>query len=238
MAHHSIYFPDLRPLPGGILTVAGEEAHHALRVKRLAPADTVRVCNGKGLIAQARLVDSRKRRDEWELDLDVMSVSEEPSARPRVTVLASPPKGDRLEAMIDGLSQVGACGYAPLLTERTIVEPRQGKLDRLSRVAIESMKQCGRAWTLEIGEAVPLESALASKARVVLADATGKPYQTQQADDITLLIGPEGGWTEPELAAARAAGVEVARFGTYVMRTETAAIVAAALVMESQQAKA
>ena len=77
-----------------------------------------------------------------------MSVNLEPAPKPRVTVLASAPKGDRLEAMIDGLSQVGASAYAPLASERTIVEPRQGKLDRLTRIAIESMKQCGRAWML------------------------------------------------------------------------------------------
>jgi 16S rRNA (uracil1498-N3)-methyltransferase len=233
MAVHTIYFPDLRPVPGGIITVTGEEAHHALRVKRLGANDAVRLCNGKGLIAQARLVDSRKRRDEWELDVDVMTVNKEPVPQPRLTVLAAPPKGDRLEAMIDSLSQVGASGYAPLETERTIVEPRQGKLDRLSRVAIEAMKQCGRAWTLEIADGVPFEAALARKGRIVLADASGKPYRATGADDITILIGPEGGWTQAELASARAATVEVARFGTYTMRTETAAIVAAALVMES-----
>jgi 16S rRNA (uracil1498-N3)-methyltransferase len=233
MAVHNIYFPDLSPVPGGILTIGGEEAHHALRVKRVGVGDVVRVCNGRGVAAQARVGDSRKRRDQWEMDLDVMEVEQVVRARPQLTVLAAAPKGDRLEGMIDGMSQVGVGVWSPLLSERTVVEPRQGKLERLERIAIEAMKQCGRAWLLEIGESVGFAAALAG--RVVMADASGAPYQRTGAEKMTLLIGPEGGWSEAELAAARVAKVQVARFGVHTMRTETAAVVAAAVVMEVER---
>jgi 16S rRNA (uracil1498-N3)-methyltransferase len=167
------------------------------------------------------------------MDLDVMEVGQVPRARPELTLLAAAPKGDRLEGMIDGLSQVGVGTWSPLLSERTVVEPRAGKLERLHRVAIEAMKQCGRAWLLEIGESVGFDTALAG--RVVMADASGAPYQRTGAEKLTLLIGPEGGWSEAELATARVAGVQVARFGVHTMRTETAAMVAAAVVMEVER---
>jgi 16S rRNA (uracil1498-N3)-methyltransferase len=229
MASHTIYFPDLRPVPGGIITITGEEAHHALRVKRLAPGDTVRLCNGRGIIADARLTDSRKQQGHWAIDLDVMRASEQTPPSPRLTVLAAPPKGDRLPAMIDGLSQVGASAWAPLIAERTVVEPREGKLERLERIAIESMKQCGRAWVIEIGEPVEFEAALTRPGATVLGDAAGGPYEPADAESITLLIGPEGGWTPAELDAARSAGVRIARFGQHTMRTEVAAVVSAAV---------
>jgi len=235
MAVHSIYFPDLGPIPGGIVTIGGEEAHHAVRVKRLAAGDTARLCNGRGLIALARIVDSRKVRAEWQVGLDVMEVAEVAPLRPRLTVLGAAPKGERLEAMVEGLSQVGAAAWAPLASQHTVVEPKQGKLDRLARIVVESMKQCGRAWLLETQELVEFGAALSRAEQIVLADASGVPYRRTGAAAVSLLIGPEGGWSEHELAAARGAGVLVARFGVHTMRTETAAVVAAAVVMESER---
>jgi 16S rRNA (uracil1498-N3)-methyltransferase len=233
MAVHTIFFPDLPAAPGGVVTISGEEAHHALRVKRLSAGDMIRLCNGSGLVAEARFVDSRKVRAEWTIDLDLMSIREVPAPRPCLRVLASAPKGDRLAGMIDGLSQVGAASWIPLLSARTVVEPREGKLERLERIALESMKQCGRAWVMGIGEAVDFSDAVRAPATVI-ADASGGSYQRTGSPEATLLIGPEGGWTSEELEAARKAGVQVARFGPHIMRTEVAAVVSAAMVMQAE----
>ena len=108
-------------------------------------------------------------------------------------------------------------------------------MDRLSRTAAEASKQCGRAWLLEIGATLSFEGAIAPDARaVVLADASGDRYQRGGSPDIRLLIGPEGGWSARELNQARASGVRIARFGPHAMRIETAAIVAAAVVLDAE----
>ena len=231
MSEHHVYFPDLRdPLPLQVV-LSGPEAHHAARVKRLEVGAAVRLCNGQGLLAAARVADVRKVRGEWEVVLDGPQRLDAPRVRPRLDVYAAAPKGERLEELIDGLSQVGAAAWRPLLAVRTVVEPRAAKLQRLERVAVESLKQSGRAWLLEIGEPLTFQAALASAPRVVVADGSGEPYAAVGADHIALLIGPEGGWAPAELGAAREAGATIARFGPHIMRVEVAAVVASAVVI-------
>lgn len=215
----------------GALVVAGDEAKHAIRVKRLEPGDGVEVLDGLGRVASGRVAQTRKSgRGEWELVVDVGSVRVVEPARPRVEVLSAVPKGDRLGWMIDGLSQVGAASWGPLGTARGVTDPRPGKLERLERTAAEAAKQCGRAWRLAMAPGVELAEAVGPG--VVMADASGEAYERAGAGVVRVLVGPEGGWTEEELATARAAGARVARFGRHVMRVEMAAVVAAAVVMD------
>lgn len=229
---HRIYFPQFSAESAGVITVAGEEAHHALRVKRLEQGDAVELCDGRGLVARTRLAGSRKTREGWEADLAVEGVEVALQVLPRVTVASAVPKGERLEALIDGLSQVGAAGWRPMRTKRSVVDPREGKLERLDRVATEAMKQCGRAWKLSIGPLVPFEQVL--DAGVVIADASGGAYQPSGNDEVVILVGPEGGWDPAELERALSAGARAVRFGPHTMRTELAAVVAAAQVLSAE----
>lgn len=235
---HTIYQPHLERPEHDPLTITGEEARHAARVKRLDPGAPVRVLNGRGLIIEARIDAVRKERarsdGEWVLDLRIESSRIEPRPSPTLRVRTGVPKGDRLEQLIDGLSQVGAASWSPLACTRGIVDPREGKIDRLHRVCEESLKQCGRAWIMDIGERVPFADALHTPHETVIADASGEPYHPRGATDTTLLIGPEGGFTPEELTLARAAGARVCTFGIHTMRIEVAAVVAAGVLKEAQ----
>jgi 16S rRNA (uracil1498-N3)-methyltransferase len=110
------------------------------------------------------------------------------------------------------------------------------KLDRLSRLAVESAKQCGRAWFLRIEQERTLRDALARTegTRVIVADASGvgaDEIERTETAVVRVVVGPEGGWTAEELASARDAGAVVTRFGPHSMRVETAAVAAAAVVL-------
>jgi 16S rRNA (uracil1498-N3)-methyltransferase len=138
--------------------------------------------------------------------------------------------------MVEGLSEVGAAAWIPLRAERSVVEPRMTKLDRLSRLAVESAKQCGRAWFLRIEQERTLRDALARTegTRVIVADASGvgaDEIERTETAVVRVVVGPEGGWTAEELASARDAGAVVTRFGPHSMRVETAAVAAAAVVL-------
>lgn len=237
---HRLLLSHLDPDSDGRVMVTGDEAHHALRVKRLVVGDAVEALDGRGRVLTAEVAGattpgSGKGRSIPSLVLRVLTDRLVERPEPEVEVWTAPPKGDRLAPMIDALSQVGAASWGPLRSARTVVEPREGKLGRLERVAAESAKQCGRAWMLDIAPGGGLADALrAPSASIVLADASGEPYKAAGADQVRLLVGPEGGWTTGELAQARGAGARVARFGSYVMRIETAAVVAAAMVVTAQ----
>ncbi len=167
------------------------------------------------------------------MEMRVEEVEKVTPERPRVEVCTAVPKGPRLTEMIDGLAQVGAAAWRALETERG--ERESWRREKVERVAVEASKQCGRAWRMEIGEELKLADAVRAGGgwEVVLADAGGQRY-VGVAERVRVLIGPEGGWTEGELAMAKSAGVRVCGFGVHVMRIETAAVVAAGVVMEAQ----
>lgn len=233
---HRVFVQDAPLLaPGERVEVVGPEAEHAARVKRLGPGDAVALLDGRGTVAAARVESTGKvGKGGWRLAAVVESVATAERVRPRVEVWSATPKGGRVDELVDGLSQVGAAAWSPLRAERSVVQPRETKLERLERIAWEAAKQCGRAWVLEIGRERSWEEAIAPEVgvRVVLADASGGPYERTGAEGVRVLVGPEGGWTEAELAAARAAGATIARFGPHAMRIETAAVVAVAVVLD------
>ncbi|MFG0286002.1 MAG: RsmE family RNA methyltransferase [Phycisphaerales bacterium JB039] len=229
MALHRFFHPELGP-SAGPLTIEGEEARHAARVKRLRIGESVEVLSGVGRRAPARVGAIGKRGRDWIVELQTGQPVDEAPIAPRIEVCSACPKGDRLEHMIDQLSQVGAACWRPLESQRSGPGPRAGKLDRLRRVAIEAAKQCGRAWLLEIGAPITLAEALRAGSRVVLLDASGEPVSVT-TDNTTILVGPEGGWSESELTDARESGATVARLGPLTMRIEVAAVVGGAAAL-------
>ncbi len=224
---HRVHFSDLAAAAQGVpLRLEGDEANHAARVKRVRPGETVALFDGLGLVAHAEVTRAEAGKRP------VLEVIPGPARRvaptlPRVEVWCPPPKGDRLEQMIDQLSQAGVAAWRPLRTARA--EREAFRTDRLERAAVESAKQCGRAWLLTIGPWADLGEALADD-RALLADAGGRPAVPGGADAV-LLVGPEGGWTPDELEQARAAGRSVVRFGPHAMRIETAALAGACLLL-------
>ncbi|MCC6660652.1 MAG: 16S rRNA (uracil(1498)-N(3))-methyltransferase [Phycisphaerales bacterium] len=230
MPAHRFFLP-ARPSPApGPWVIGGEEARHAARVKRLDLGEPVEVLDGMGSIASGAVTAIDKEYDGWVVRVNIETVRRIEPIRPAVVVLCPAPKGDRLPQLIEGLSQVGAAAWRPLHAERTVAEPAAARLDRLERIAQESAKQCGRAWTLRIEQSITFTTALALPS-LVMADAGSGPFTPPNSAEIHLLIGPEGGWSDAERAAARAAGAAPASFGPHVMRVETAAVVAAASVL-------
>lgn len=240
MSIHTIYFPDLRPsaepqAPGCVVTIDGEEAHHAWRVKRLDVGHLVRLVDAKGAWCDATIAHLHKRGRDWAMDLTLGHTHASAMAMPIVHALVATPKGDRLAEMIDQLSQVGAASWTPLVCERSVVEPREAKLERLHRIAIEAMKQCGRTHAMAINAPVEIASLWRTPpAHAIIADASGPSLlslPSTPSDQVHLLVGPEGGFTQGELDHARAHGAHVASLGVHTMRIETAAVIGAGLLM-------
>jgi 16S rRNA (uracil1498-N3)-methyltransferase len=233
MPRHTLYIDD-RPLPdapGESILIEGDEAKHAIRVKRVSEGDFVRVLDGKGGVLLTRVVDARRA-----LKLVVESFDHEPKPGLTLEMATASPKGPRLDKMIDMLGQVGAAQWRPLTTKRGVVEPGSNKIDRMERICRESAKQSLRAWPMAIGSPLSYRGALATDdgCRLVIADASGGEYRSGGPGRIRALVGPEGGWTDDELSAAQSAGAQVISLGPHVLRIETAAVVLASLIVRSE----
>lgn len=224
-----------------------EEAHHAARVLRLATGDQLQLFNGQGVAAQGIVESNHKSH----FMVRVLEAYFHPPIRPALWIASAVAKGSRPDEMIDQLSQVNATGWIPLLTARSVVDPRPSKLDKLRKTAIMAAKQAGRAYLLQISDPMPLAQALAVPAALRLwatppnpehhaAGLTAVNQQLRQvatehtspaSPPILLYIGPEGGWTEQEQAQALTAGATPWHFGAAIMRIETAAIAGASIAM-------
>lgn len=231
---HRAFVPSLGRSVGAEVELTGDEASHALRVRRLAAGDRMELMDGRGCSAVARIVRTRKQRSGWVLAASIESVRELPKLVPAVAVVTAVPKGPRLEGMIEGLSQCGAASWRGLVCERSVVDPRAGKIERVERVAMESAKQCGRGHVMEIGPTVEGLASVAERGpAVVMADPSGEPLRRAdgEAGAVTLLVGPEGGWSERELELGLRQGWAVRSVGPLIMRIETAAIVGCGVLM-------
>ena len=209
-----------------------EDAHHLGRVLRLRHGEEVVVSDGAGRWARTRWTGSGglEPLSDGSGPGGDGSVQFEEAASPALTVAFAPVKGERPEWVVQKLTELGIDRVVPLVSERSIVrwEGVRAKLavQRLRRVAREAASQCRRVWLPEIGEVATFAEleGLGAPGEVVLAQLSGdRPRATQRV----VAVGPEGGWSGAELSA----GLPTVGFGLSVLRAETAAVTAAALMV-------
>jgi 16S rRNA (uracil1498-N3)-methyltransferase len=229
MARHTV-FADIEDPSATRITVTGDQAKHAVRVKRLRPGERVNVLDGRGNIWEAAVAEARR-----DLVLELGERSELPAVRPHIELCSAAPKGPRLDKMIDQLAQLGVAAWRPLHTKLGVVEPGENKIERMRRIAAETVKQALLPRPMHIDEAVPMDEALSTDAPILVADAMGEPYTPTGAERLRLLVGPEGGFTEDEYAQMSSAGVRLVSLGPTTLRIETAAVAAAAIVLDQER---
>ncbi|HEY0010122.1 MAG TPA: RsmE family RNA methyltransferase [Tepidisphaeraceae bacterium] len=218
----------------GLLTLDEEQSHHARNVLRLQNDACVEVFDASGRSAAATVRELSPR-----VTVHVDSVSEQ-AQRPLI-VASAVPKGDRADWLVEKLSELGVTTWQPLRTARSVVHPDgPSKYERWNRIAVEAAKQSKRVGTMRIEPlaAVSLFVANAPSGQTVLLSTGTGAIALSTAARMTaidhLLIGPEGGWTPEEEAQFTAAGLTRATLGATILRIETAAIVAAAILCVSR----
>lgn len=220
------------PIASDRITLDGPEAHHLLHVGRATAGQEVTLFDGSG-VEFAAVVETLGRST---VELRVLERVETDRELPfALTLGVALPKGDRQKWLVEKLTELGITTLVPLITERGVAQPTAGALDRLRRSVIEASKQCGRNHLMEIGESQAWEgwTAHASDERRLLAHPNGLPLSALRLEPrqrTCLAIGPEGGFTDVEIAAATAAGWQTVALGPRILRVETAAIALASVV--------
>src|SRR5262245_28630893 len=137
------------PLCPGPITLDGPEAHHLSHVCRAQPGDEVCLFNGDGKEYPARVTQVARRS----ISLEILSVQQPLMELSfRLEVAAPLPKGDRCQFLLEKLTELGVTTFVPLSCQRSVIQPREGKRDKLQRYVIEASKQCGRNVLMEISE--------------------------------------------------------------------------------------
>ncbi|WP_072313703.1 16S rRNA (uracil(1498)-N(3))-methyltransferase [Agrococcus sp. Marseille-P2731] len=212
--------------PGDLVTLTGDEAHHAAVVSRMRRGERVLVSDGRGVLAEG--VIDRAERDG--VDVVLQHVQEVPAPTPRIGLAQALAKGDRAELAVQASTELGIDAIVPWQARRSVVQwkadRREKSLERWRKVVREAGKQAIRPHLPEVGDVVDAAglAALAEEWQLVVLDPAASVTIAEIAveRDVLLVVGPEGGIEAAELEALAAAGAMQVRMGDHVLRTSTA----------------
>jgi 16S rRNA (uracil1498-N3)-methyltransferase len=215
---------------GAVLTLDPQEGHH-LEVRRAEPGARIRLMDGHGVVGVGTLSFGRKTAAVHVLD----SIRHDRPA-PLVLGVGAGDK-DRFGLLVEKCAELGVTDLVPLMTERSAnvaTRIRPEHIDKLERRALEAIKQSGNPFAPRVHRPVPLLDYIApveSDLKVVAEQSGARLGGMGPGVSVTCLVGPEGGWTDAELAAVHAEGFVPASFADFTLRFETAAV-AAAIVLQ------
>jgi 16S rRNA (uracil1498-N3)-methyltransferase len=223
---------------GDEVTVEGDEAHHAVAVRRLRVGESVVLTDGAGASLTGSVTSTGKRV----FTVAAASVEAQPEPQPSVVVVQALPKGDRGELAVELLTEVGVAAIVPWAAERSVAVWRGERvakgLARWRATAREAAKQSRRTWHPSVADlattddvaALLREAALA----VVLHEEAGgslAALEVPATGRLVVVVGPEGGLTDAEIARFAAAGARSVRLGAEVLRTSTAGLAAVSVLL-------
>ena len=238
MSASALFYVDALPDVGEIAVVDGDEGFHAANVRRIRPGERLDLSDGAGTLAHCVIEDVGKGR----LSARVLDRRTVPPAAPPVTVVQALPKSDRSELAIELATEAGADAFVAWQASRCVARwDGSARIDkglrRWAAVARSAARQSRRAHVPSVSGPVSTAE-LVTRIRddvtagaVVLAlhesaDVRLSELAVGQADSLILIVGPEGGISDDEIAALTGAGATAVRLGPTVLRTSTAAAVA------------
>lgn len=202
-------------------------ARHIAQVLRMRVGDAVTLFNGDGRDYAAELIDVGKRAARVRIGAAIEVDNESPL---HITLLQGVSKGERMDWVMQKSVELGVHAIVPVITERTVVRVDDARSERKrahwQAVVVGACEQSGRARLPAVHVPLKFADAIANWRGIVLDPTASAPPSAPPDHETALLIGPEGGLSDAEIAAALAAGWQGARLGPRVLRTETAALAA------------
>jgi 16S rRNA (uracil1498-N3)-methyltransferase len=218
---------------GKRVSLDGHERHH-LQVRRARDGEKVELLDGAGLHGSGTLV---KAGEEWLVEINTAEVQRPPAV---LTLAVASGDRDRFSRVVEKSAELGVTRIVPLETRHTAgvaTRLKDAHIARLGRSALEATKQCGASWAPVIEHPVPLESFVREplSGHGWLAHQSGAPAPASMDQrPVTVIVGPEGGLTDDEVAMTVGAGYQPVALGSYTLRFETAALAAAAAVTQAR----
>ena len=230
-----------------IIKIAGEEAYHIAKVLRHKVGDRITAVDGLGMEYDVRITLSSPALVQGKI--------EKKKRKPRepltqVTLAQAIPKGVRMEFCVEKATEIGVNRIIPIVTRRSVVFPDEEgeKIERLRRIALQAMKQAGRAilpeiegtrFFDEIFEAIPdydlsliaCEKEKKMGMKEIVKENLKSPISNLKSHKALLFVGPEGGFTDEEVTLAIKKGAHPISLGARRLRSETAGVVLTSLLL-------
>lgn len=226
------------PLNENLIKITNEDAKHISKVLRLNVGENVIVCDGEGTdyICAISSID----KNEVLLDIKEKQINKaEPKTK--VTLYQGIPKAGKMEYIIQKCTELGAYVFVPVAFNRCVAKmENESKIERLAKVAYEASKQCGRGIVPKVSNQLSFKQLLNALVKYELVVV---PYESEEnlslkdalketkANDIAVIIGPEGGFEKEEIDALEKIGAKIVTLGKRILRTETAGMATITMIM-------
>ncbi len=225
------FYSDAIPDTGGRVALDERETHHAVGSRRLRVGDTIRLLDGRGVLAEG-VIDTVSRR---QVVVAIRARQRWDPVSPQITVACALPKGERRRVLLDMLTQLAVARVVPLVCGRSIGKPEAVNVERWRRICLEACKQSQNPFLPEIDDAVTpgqaVERFLGQDFDTLFADRSGAELGSRAVGNkVALLVGPEGGFTLDEVEVMTRTGATPVRLGPHVLRIETAAVAAVSAI--------
>lgn len=233
------FFADRECFSDGFVIIEGDDVKHISKVLRLREGDGITVCDKCGTDSECVIEEISSARVRARIVSESRNKAE-PNIK--LTVYQGLPKGDKMDYIVQKCVELGAAAIVPVITKRAVSVPRDcaKKCERWQRIAAEAAKQCGRGVIPTVEPVAEFCDAIAS----MNTDALNiMPYECEHdftlkkavrgtdKKEINIIIGPEGGFDETEVDAARKNGLVTVTLGSRILRTETASPAVCAAIM-------
>ena len=246
MQRHRFFAPPAS-FEGSAISLSPSESHHLANVVRLKAGDEAFVFDGCGLEYRCSIVESDGKRSRLEVSAALTNRVESPL---RLTLAQSLVKGDKFDFVVQKATELGVTSIVPIICDRSDVKIKgdqsSKRRERWERVSLEALKQCGRRTLIEIMDPIGLtqfldtnfwradrlaQTVTGHNTPIAFVVAGGRPALEEldaavSKTQVTAFIGPEGGWSDNEMALFEERQCRLVSLGPRILRTETAAIVA------------
>jgi len=230
---HRFYAPPQR-IAGNSIVFDRDETRHLRDVLRLKSGDKVNVFDGAGNEYECRIIEIKKAETLLLVDARVSPIS--PESPLPLTLAAAMLKADKFDLVVQKAVELGIKRLVPIRTVRCDIKSKDSarRHDRWLKIALESSKQTGRATLMTIDEPVEFSDLLANsqdRNLIMFSERDGgKLCAIPDTEQLTAIVGPEGGWDDTEIDLARKTGITIVTLGGRILRAETAAIAIAAVL--------
>ena len=226
--------------PGTELSLAPEEAAHAAKVLRLKPGDEVELLDGAGVIARAKITSLDKRS----VSCRVLKTQTPDRPKPKLVICPGLAKNPAMDLMAQKLTELMADEVRPFISSRSVpkLKDPEARVRRWRKLSRQALKQCGAAWPPDWSSAPATFSQILARPpggamKLMLYEGAQDGPSLAQAlgkrgglNEVWVLVGPEGGFSKHEAEEAQATGWRLCALPGAILRTETAALAAAAVI--------
>jgi len=237
------FFVETVNLTGSTALISGPDARHIKTVLRLKPGDEIELFDGTGVVYPARITVMLPKQVKVDLIGKFPLTNESPAY---ITAAQAYLKDNKMDTLVRQLTELGIAAWVPFISERSISKPDdkrfEGRRLRWQKIARESLKQCRRGRMPQIGPLhtfrAVLEAAYTSDLKIIFWESETRslhslvePLQPGRiVRSIFLILGPEGGFSSPEVQQAVACGFQSISLGPRILKAETATVTACTLI--------